>query len=108
MQTFLTGYVHTLALDTDGVVYAWGSNSNGQFDIFYQKNFGKKFLPIIQYIDDKIRLGDGKLTSNYTQIAVPTNGKKIVKIAAGSFNFNIFCHSQNIKNIFLFYFYNFR
>ncbi|MGO3702050.1 MAG: RCC1 domain-containing protein [Candidatus Saccharimonadales bacterium] len=57
------GDSHSLALDTDGVVYAWGNNMYG-------------------------RLGDGTTSSRNTPVAVktagtPMEGKHIVQISAG-------------------------
>ncbi|MES2737132.1 MAG: choice-of-anchor D domain-containing protein [Verrucomicrobiota bacterium] len=60
-----TGSSHTLALATDGRVYAWGLNSSGQ-------------------------LGDGSATARTSPVAVDVgvssalNGKVVVAIAAGS------------------------
>lgn len=58
-----TGSDHSLALDSDGKIYAWGANWDG-------------------------RLGDGSTDKKSSPVAVDTtgalDGKKIVQIAAGS------------------------
>ncbi|MGE5364504.1 MAG: T9SS type A sorting domain-containing protein [Bacteroidota bacterium] len=106
------GLYHTVALDSDGKVYAWGDNNNGQLG---NGNNSNSRVPVAVTIDKKItsiaagsmhavalaedgtvyawgnnyygQLGDGSTTNRNVPVAVNTsgelNGKKIIAIAGG-------------------------
>lgn len=102
------GFIHTVAIDTNGDAWAWGSNGNGQFGNgtttrsnipikvtegynFTQISAGHNYTVAIDKNDDAWawgnnsngQLGDGTTTSSPTPIRV-AKGHKFTQISAGN------------------------